>query len=51
MWEYIPSNFGHSDRLKVPGGWVVRTIHEQSCSMIYVRDEQHTWVLEKEEKK
>ena len=69
MWEYIQSQSDYdgadqdeesqylTDRLKVPGGWIVRTIVKASIpkeglsvatSTIFISDPRHTWVLEKE---
>lgn len=41
-----------SDRLRVPQGWLVRTIlrgglgQQISCSQLLIQDSDHTWVLE-----
>lgn len=58
MWELLgpikeDSSFeGYSERLKVPGGWIVRTIartfHVVHTSQTFVADEAHTWSLKKE---
>ncbi len=59
MWEEIPSvDAGNKDtsifnhRLKVPGGWIVRTIVSRpqssaSVDQMFVTDTDHEWVLEK----
>lgn len=46
-WERIDR---HTDRLKVPGGWIVRSrIIYEGCSVhhIFIEDQKHTWKLEK----
>ena len=55
MFEQIDK---HSDRIKVPGGWLVRTfVHSSwmeavSCSVhtVFIADPQHTWELNKPER-
>lgn len=50
MWQVIDNN---TDRLQVPGGWVVRTTFTKyygttvSChvSMIFVTDPAHEWEI------
>lgn len=50
MWEQIDHTVqAQSDRLKVPGGWIVRS---RTCSrdggihQIFVSDPSHSWKLE-----
>lgn len=49
-WEIIPDPSGvRCDRLKVPGGWIVRTMRSYEGSavhQIFIKDEGHTWKLE-----
>lgn len=51
MWELIESNRGlFSDRLGVPGGWIVRSIIPSgntgaSVHMIFVNDPSHEWKI------
>jgi len=54
MWESIDliDSRISSDRLKVPGGWLVRSIYlrgqqDGSCALhqIFVADPNHEWVL------
>jgi hypothetical protein len=57
MWEAIPGSNLSSHRLKVPGGWLVRSYKETSYSSgaghhsvmntTFVEDAEHNWVLEK----
>lgn len=53
MWEKIDSN---TSRLKVPNGWIVRTIidissgspnfiHSVSIHQVFVEDEFHEWKI------
>jgi hypothetical protein len=53
MWERISSgNSICSDRLKVPGGWLVRSYLAYSTAgsviQTLVPDPEHTWELKKE---
>ena len=46
-WEEIDSN-EKSDRLKVPGGWIVRSwtgSMQGGVHQIFIKDDDHTWVL------
>ena len=46
-WETVteaPAN--HTDRLKVYGGWIVRTKYAETVSTVSVPDPQHHWDLE-----
>lgn len=61
MWEKISHSHGidviMSDRLKVPGGWIVRTIiisqsedksaNNSAVAQTTIVDPNHEWVLEK----
>jgi len=52
MWETIIKEQGQeSHRLKVPGGWIVKSIivHYRGCSVsqIFVEDKKHQWNLTK----
>lgn len=65
MWETIDSsifplncgqkNMALTSRMKVPGGWLVRSILEGSynadvrMTQTFIADERHEWVLEKKE--
>jgi hypothetical protein len=49
-WEVID---GNSSRLKVPGGWIVRSyldvgISSRSCSIhqVFIPDPEHLWIFE-----
>lgn len=48
-WEPIvqESNGRWTDRLNVPGGWIVRTVDASKCpasiAQTFVADEDHTW--------
>jgi hypothetical protein len=49
MWEIIDKN---SFRLKVPGGWIVKSVHKEfysgisvSVHQIFIKDEGHNWKL------
>jgi len=56
MWETIDA---HTDRLKVPGGWIVRSslikmeFHDHFVSVatsvhqIFIPDFDHMWILER----
>jgi len=57
MWEeikdlHVRDVVSSSARLKVPGGWLVRTIlsgggvHDK-MALIFVADSEHKWELEK----
>jgi hypothetical protein len=54
VWEKIGSNTPTSDRLKVPGGWIIRTFIQRgsyaggSIHQIFIKDENYTWIIEKE---
>ncbi len=52
MWETIDK---FSERLKVPGGWIVRTSYLHvvknagvavACHQIFIADPSHEWSLE-----
>lgn len=50
-WEHIPCDDDYADsyRLKVPGGWIVRSVVRGSgggVHQILIKDSKHTWVLE-----
>jgi len=52
MWEKIEFNNGvFSDRLKVYGGWIVRSFADTSASQgipinqIFISDQNHEWKL------
>lgn len=56
MWEEIEYDWMEgtlSDRLKVPGGWVVRSIvignGNRDVNQVFVTDPKHEWVLAEEE--
>jgi len=42
-WESISSD---SDRLKVPGGWVLRSYVMDSIHQVFISDPGHEWVIE-----
>jgi len=46
-WEAIPDMFCKSQRLKVPGGWVVRSmncgVNPTIIIQTFVEDRYHTW--------
>lgn len=47
MWEAIDK---HSERLKVPGGWIVRSwisYNGSSVHQIFIADVNHAWELQK----
>lgn len=52
-WEVVVpiKNYDYTERLKVPGGWVVCRIDggksPQSMAMCFISDPDHTWELEK----
>jgi len=50
MWELL-SWQGTSHRLKVPNGWIVRSIKENanhtSVDQIFVEDKNHEWRINK----
>jgi hypothetical protein len=53
VWEKIPdegiadmSMFIESHRLKVYGGWIVRTVIVKSVAQTFVLDPDHHWKLE-----
>lgn len=40
---------GYVQRLKVPGGWLVRTVcYESGVHMLFISDPNHEWELEDE---
>jgi len=47
MWEKFDK---HTDRLRVPGGWIVRSlkVYGDGCSVhqVFIEDKNHTWELE-----
>jgi hypothetical protein len=55
MWEIIEMRIEDaacSDRLKVPGGWIVRSYtsmgkysNEGGIHQIFISDVNHTWIL------
>ena len=52
-WEHIPcdDDYSTSYRLKVPGGWVIRSrasygTDSASVHHVFVKDPKHTWELE-----
>jgi len=49
MWESIDR---HTDRMKVPGGWIVRSlkVYGEGCSIhqVFIEDKNHTWKLKEE---
>jgi hypothetical protein len=57
MWERIPetnkNQYMYTDRLQVPGGWLIRTWAWSSGSggvalqHTFVEDSNHTWTLPK----
>jgi hypothetical protein len=47
-WEEIDDR--HSARLKVPYGWIVRTVYNAGVHQIFVEDQDHIWGLEDEKK-
>lgn len=59
MWELFPEKLNHrcTERLPVPGGWLVRSsmreshMSSSSCSVhtVFIADEFHNWKLPKEE--
>lgn len=55
MWERLPDGIDKqyvtSERLEVPGGWIVRTYVTRGVAQTFVSDPHHTWQLEKSEKK
>jgi len=47
MWEKIPDNIMNSERIKIPGGWVVRSHDSKGgVSQIIVIDSIHIWKLD-----
>lgn len=46
-WEIICSNSvgGYTERLPVPGGWLVRTnlVHDGNIALTFVVDKNHSW--------
>lgn len=48
-WETICTD-GITERICVPGGWIVRTYQEfeemSACSMVFVSDPDHEWMTE-----
>lgn len=48
-WEKLES---YSSRLKVPGGWIIRTFEDRGMSaggcvhQIFIKDENHIWEIE-----
>ncbi len=55
MWEEIDYDQGDSTaRMRVPGGWLVRTVigHLESPAvhMIFFPDPHHDWVVEEKKK-
>ena len=55
MWEEIPRSTNihscMSDRLEVPGGWIVRSVYYVaslgvSIHQVFVTDPKHTWRLD-----
>lgn len=53
MWEeiYEADPYTETDRLKVPGGWIVRTVAEGrnesiGVALTFVPDPGHKWSLE-----
>ena len=42
-WENIDED---TDRLKVPGGWIVRSWVMRSVHQVFISDPGHTWTLE-----
>ena len=45
-WEWIDDR---SERLKVPGGWIVRSdsgSYEGGVHMIFIKDAEYEWILE-----
>ncbi len=57
-WEIIPVDDKHpyeTCRLKVPGGWLVRTRYDNSAfsssalALVFLRDEDHDWEIESDE--
>lgn len=51
QWEIIDD---YTDRLKVLGGWIVRTgtigVQGSTVHQVFVPDEKHEWKLEEETK-
>lgn len=59
MWEELSIKNGiftagsYSSRLKVPGGWIVKTViitagnndRNVALSQIFIQDQKHTWTL------
>jgi hypothetical protein len=42
-WESIDD---HTDRMKVPGGWIVRLVGDTGVAMCFVQDVHHVWRIE-----
>lgn len=57
MWEEIEMEYSHgacSDRLAVPGGWIVRSYtatgsysNSGGVHQIFIEDKDHKWEIEK----
>ncbi len=60
MWEKIEdNNFIVTQRMKVPGGWIVRSLYSDAVSSIagpaitcalhqlFIEDVEHSWEIEK----
>jgi len=46
-WEIIEETLiRRTDRLKVRGGWLVRTIISSSVHMVFIEDTLHYWKLD-----
>ncbi len=44
--EYVPAKHGRSiqsDRMSVPGGWIVRSTSYDAIAQTFVADSGHTW--------
>lgn len=44
MWQYVPSNqYELVERIKAPGGWMVKTWRNGAGQMRFVPDPNHAW--------
>jgi hypothetical protein len=46
-WEQISTSEEAclTERLKVPGGWIVRSRFSTSVHQVFIADSEHTWVV------
>lgn len=45
-WECI---YNSTDRIKIPEGWLVRSVRENHLALIIVPDQDHKWDVEIDE--